>query len=1010
MARPADHSDLLPGSLLGKYRIERLLGHGGMATVYLARVEDSGLEVALKVLRFRGESARPGGDVARFVREARLAGGIRHPHWVSVYETGYDARANLYYIAMERMHASLAQRLRAHGPLPEAEAIAVVEQIALALEKAFETQMVHRDIKPGNILYNAEGVCKLTDFGIAKSSRNEETQLTLREAVFGTPAYMSPEQATDARKVDARSDIYSLGTVFFELLAGERPYQGETPVQVLAQVITDQPPPDVRTKPRARHVRSDTAKLIMSMMAKDPAARPQTPAELLARIRRLKERKPYAPPPGDAEEPPYDDSTIMDRTDPPSDGANGPGEATEGAPAPLATGAWPGAGAKTEERVAVRTETGVVTRATQVVGGVQTQTVATRVARTGVVAHPPRPARARPAAKSSRTPAAWFAVAFALLAILAGVGAFLASREGGVFSGEVKAGKSDPQRTATLVFKNTYPFDVTVVPTGGEWTNRAKSFTVSQNETVGKKVPSGEKVLFCVSPSGDNDFYDKMDGEEPAPATGGTNIVTLQLQEKQTTASFAAGAQLVFTNPSQLPLWVAPTGEWARIKSGFEVPAGQSVTNAVRGGTTVSCNVWVAFSNEYKTNSTTAIAPVRGATKITLSAPERLAQASSGASLVLQNPQTDTWVVASLEGGATGEWTVQANGQQSVPIEAGKETRVSYWTSNPCYQEDSNHPATNMVIGLVSDSTNLSLQLTDKPLPRLTVANTGATDLTVTLEGEGIRTNFTLVTNCRQTVTNLPAETGIEFSWKPKDAGNGRWRGGRKTIRYARGARGDEQIRAEEGKAPRIAVYNVYDAWPMEVTVSRNGQDVETQRATADAPADFQLPGAGRYRVESHGVGNETRSIDKLGSENAYERHSEEFDLGWGERKTLSWSAKPTAKSIEENFELATPVNKAGLRGGIMEAFRCVEEWKGSTENDHGRDELVLQCERALSQAQTSARAVDRTADKLMDGTDRGFEDWKRTVGKTLDADGPWRHIVETTKKSRNWKEFLENY
>ncbi|MBR6023026.1 MAG: protein kinase [Kiritimatiellae bacterium] len=133
----ASHSELMPGSVLGKYRIERLLGHGGMATVYLAVQETSGLEVALKVLTFRGESNRPGGDVARFIREARLAGAIRNPHWVSVYETGYDAKNNLYYIAMERMQASLAQRLRAHGPLPEAEAIAVVEQVALALDKAF---------------------------------------------------------------------------------------------------------------------------------------------------------------------------------------------------------------------------------------------------------------------------------------------------------------------------------------------------------------------------------------------------------------------------------------------------------------------------------------------------------------------------------------------------------------------------------------------------------------------------------------------------------------------------------------------------------------------------------------------------------------------------------------------------------------------------------------------------------------------------------------------------------
>ena len=279
--------ELQAGERLGKYRVLRPLMRVDMATLYLAEATEGGGAVTLKVLSFNRKTGGPGRVVARFVRAVGLEERIRHAHWVGVHETGYDAERNLYYKAMEAMAGSLAQQLRTRGTFGEGEAIGVVEQIALVLEKTNRMSIVHRDIKPANILYDRNGTYKLTGLEIAKSPMCEEP--VPEESVFGTPAYMSPEQVTG--RSDIRSDIYSLGTVFFELLSGERPYQGETPVQVLAQVITDKPPPDVRSKPNAREIHPDTAQLIACMMAKNPAERPQTPEELLARLRELSARR-----------------------------------------------------------------------------------------------------------------------------------------------------------------------------------------------------------------------------------------------------------------------------------------------------------------------------------------------------------------------------------------------------------------------------------------------------------------------------------------------------------------------------------------------------------------------------------------------------------------------------------------------------------------------------------------------------------------------------------------------
>lgn len=766
----SSHSELMPGSLLGKYRIERLLGHGGMATVYLAVQEGTGLEVALKVLMFRGESNRPGGDVARFIREARLAGGIRHPHWVSVYETGYDSKQNLYYIAMERMQASLANRLRAHGPLPEAEAIAVVEQIALALDKAYETQMVHRDIKPANILYNAAGVCKLTDFGIAKSSRNEETQLTLREAVFGTPAYMSPEQAKDARMVDTRSDIYSLGTVFFELLSGERPYQGETPVQVLAQVITDKPPPDVRSKPKARKIHSDTAKLVACMMAKDPAARPQTPADLIARLQKLKAHMPYAKPEESAEEPEYDDSTIMDPTNPPPtdvmldagfpsdpgtvraptggaghtgmwDGAPTGGGNTGGGTGGGVTGTGGGAfgaGAGDEPRTAVSLPTFSVRDGT--VGTVGTVgTMGTRF----------EPAIGRPAAastgkKGGRKSAAgkvWLAFAVLLLLLL-GASFFAASTDfipnhAGdegllgdicrlIYSGPLPTPPAPvdpepvPSRTAgtpapepsvpsVLRFVNRTDRPIWVEAVPGGW----QAFEVPEQDSVEKTVARGLNARVSYEPSWGAEEYEKPEPQPAvAPAPGGTNVVELTLVRRKE-APRGEPALLVFTNTLAADIRITPRGEWKT--EPIPIPAKGNVRRTFKAGTKIEYVVETPYSDDYESAPFSTNAPAAGETRmVEITLKHKATPSQATATLLFVNPN-DTPVQVVTKGGLEASFPVEKKSPVSKEAPPGRETSISYYVRfTDQYAETAANPAVTNATPKAGGTERIVLNLTQR--------------------------------------------------------------------------------------------------------------------------------------------------------------------------------------------------------------------------------------------------------------------------------------------------------
>jgi len=226
----------------GRYRIIRRLGSGGMADVYCAEDTQLGREVALKVLYRR--YAEDSEFVERFRREASAAAGLQHPNVVQVFDRGeWDGT---YYIAMEFLHGrNLKQVVREHGALEPALAADLVAQILKAARFAHRRGVVHRDIKPHNVIVDDEGRAKVTDFGIARAGASEMTETG---AIMGTAQYLSPEQA-QGHPVDARADLYSIGIVLYELLAGAPPFDADSPVTIALKQISEEPVPPGQVNP-----------------------------------------------------------------------------------------------------------------------------------------------------------------------------------------------------------------------------------------------------------------------------------------------------------------------------------------------------------------------------------------------------------------------------------------------------------------------------------------------------------------------------------------------------------------------------------------------------------------------------------------------------------------------------------------------------------------------------------------------------------------------------------------
>ena len=282
----SDNSLLSIGGKFGAYDVVRELGRGGMGAVYLLRDPSNGMEVAAKVM-YPAMGAEGKYLVQRFVREVEIAMAVSHPNLVKVYDAGRDPDTGLGYMLMDYLPGGslkdrLAQRLvEDKGPFPIAEALSIVRQVAVALDAAAAHGVVHRDVKPDNILFAEDGTVRLTDLGVARRSdeTGDTTTLTMTNMVVGTPAYMAPEQITHSHKADARADIYSLGIVLWELLVGERPTAGLSSSELMARAIRAERIPDVGA--RRKNVPPGVAELLRRMTEPVASRRFATPGDVV---------------------------------------------------------------------------------------------------------------------------------------------------------------------------------------------------------------------------------------------------------------------------------------------------------------------------------------------------------------------------------------------------------------------------------------------------------------------------------------------------------------------------------------------------------------------------------------------------------------------------------------------------------------------------------------------------------------------------------------------------------
>ena len=274
-----------PGELFHGYIIEKQIGKGGLGTIWLGRHNMLDTLFAIKVLDPEIAKEKPE-YVKRFVREAKLATRMRHPNLVAVHDAGYDESRGLYFLVMDYVKGdTLRSTIAFGGAQPEKDAVRIILQVADVLVAAQRFGMVHRDLKPENIMLTSDGNVKLLDLGVAKISDGSDSLKTTAKTVFGTPAYISPEQAIDSSTVDTRADIYSLGVILFELLCGRRPYTGDTAQEVLLQLLDPSPIPDVRTF--NDKVSPELSDVLLRMCAKKREDRLASPKALIETFRRL---------------------------------------------------------------------------------------------------------------------------------------------------------------------------------------------------------------------------------------------------------------------------------------------------------------------------------------------------------------------------------------------------------------------------------------------------------------------------------------------------------------------------------------------------------------------------------------------------------------------------------------------------------------------------------------------------------------------------------------------------
>jgi serine/threonine protein kinase len=291
---PASHPDPGPGDCLGHYQIERLLGSGGMGEVYLASDNKLGRNVAVKILSSKIKVGEPA--FHRFVQEAKAASALNHPNILVIHEVADEC--DVPFIVSEFVDGRTLTEIMRTESLPIRKVVDIAIQIAVALEAAHAAGIIHRDIKPDNVMVRHDGIVKILDFGLAKLIRKPapaqdcppvKNRITGQGHIIGTVNYMSPEQAR-GHEIDLRTDIFSLGTVMYEMISGHSPFVGECPSDTIANLIMREPLPLSRYSPR---VPEDLERIVPKMLRKNRDKRYQTMEGVIADLKDLDARLRY---------------------------------------------------------------------------------------------------------------------------------------------------------------------------------------------------------------------------------------------------------------------------------------------------------------------------------------------------------------------------------------------------------------------------------------------------------------------------------------------------------------------------------------------------------------------------------------------------------------------------------------------------------------------------------------------------------------------------------------------
>jgi len=279
--------DVRKAKKLGQYIIEEKLGEGGMGTVYRAQ---HGLLKRPTAIKLLNPELNAPADLDRFRREVQMTAKLRHPNTVTIYDYGRTDDGTFYY-AMELLDGvTLVDVVSADGPLRESRVVHILRQCAMALHEAHSMGLVHRDIKPNNIMLTQQGgahdVTKVLDFGLVKNvDSNVDATKTWTDAILGTPRFMSPEQIREPQSIDARSDLYALGAVGYFLLSGSFVFEGTNPIEICAQHLSAVPEPP--SSNGGRDLNRDLERIIMECLEKKPDDRPASGAEVADRLRAL---------------------------------------------------------------------------------------------------------------------------------------------------------------------------------------------------------------------------------------------------------------------------------------------------------------------------------------------------------------------------------------------------------------------------------------------------------------------------------------------------------------------------------------------------------------------------------------------------------------------------------------------------------------------------------------------------------------------------------------------------